>query len=76
MLFGVAAMVIGAVAGVHGVNKAKDYRAAQRRYRRRRASLSPETVDIGRFEPQRIAEGVEQIPTPEEYLAELERGDA
>lgn len=75
VLFGVAAMVIGAIAGVAGVNRAKDYRAAQRRYRRRRASLSPETVDIGRFQPQRIAEGVEQIPTPAEYLAELERGD-
>ncbi|REJ71211.1 MAG: hypothetical protein DWQ34_13575 [Planctomycetota bacterium] len=72
-LFGLAALAIGGFAVVHGFSKAKDYRAAHRRYQRHRASLSPETVDIGRFQPQRIAEGVERIPTPEEYLAELQQ---
>lgn len=61
---GVILFVGGIVAAIYGVSKAQAYRAAHRRYQARRATLSPDTVDVNRFS------GGDAVSDPAEFLAD------
>lgn len=75
LLMGFAVGAVGLFAGIHEHTKAGDYRAALARYRRRRASVTPESVNLDRHTPRDFT-GAAHIPTPDEYLRELERADS
>jgi hypothetical protein len=64
--FGVLFILFGIGAAIYGISQAKDYKAARRRYMRRRGDASSEPSS----EAVRFAAD-QHIPTPEEYLDEL-----
>ncbi len=74
-LFGLIAIVGAVVFAAHGYVHAQRYRWAEQRYQSRRSALTPETVDLGRHVPIKSGDAIEDVPTPEEWLAEMGGGE-
>jgi hypothetical protein len=70
-LFGLVAIVGGVVFAAHGYAQASNYRWAEQRYHSRRNALTPESVNLGRHVPFKAGDAIEDVPTPEEWLAEM-----
>lgn len=68
LLFGVLFICFGIGMAIHGYSKAKDFRAAQKRYQQRRANTFSEPGST----KERYG-SIAAIPTPEEYLEQMER---
>jgi DNA-directed RNA polymerase subunit RPC12/RpoP len=66
-VFGVIFVISSVVAGFAAMRKNRDYRTAKRTYNQQRLGLVNGTFSPATFE------GLEMIPTPEEYLTKLER---
>jgi len=64
--FGVIFILFGAGISIYGYNKAKDFRAAQKRYLRKKKE-----VYSGSRDNSEILHDFEHPPTPEEYLDQL-----
>jgi hypothetical protein len=65
-------VMAGAVAVViRGMGKAHSYRAACRRYQKRRAALSPDNVRIDPLSPASPGNAASSLSSPEDFLAEL-----
>lgn len=65
--FGIIFACIAGFSGMHQLNKTDEYRRAKRDYKRERRSILKGPVHDPNFH------GIEEIPTPEEYLARLEQ---
>lgn len=76
LLIGIVMAVVGVGAAFYEHNKSRDYRAARARHLRRRASVTPENVNLDRYTSPFTADGPGNIPTPDEYLRELQRDDS
>ncbi len=73
VLSGLLIGVVGLIVGIVSYNRAKDFRRAHRRYRRRRTD-----INIAKFRGKRestagFLTNLRNIPTPSEYLKQLEQ---
>lgn len=73
-LFGIVFVVFAIGIGLYGHSKAKEYQAAHRRYRRKRASITPESV-MGGQTPERFLSDLDDVPMPREVLERLEESE-
>ncbi|MAG93808.1 MAG: hypothetical protein CMJ48_08680 [Planctomycetaceae bacterium] len=71
VVVGLAMIVFALFAGFSGYAKARNYRSAQRRYRRRRTELASGLADSG-TSSQEYLRTLSDVPTPDEYLRDLE----
>jgi len=75
-LFGVLFILVGIGVAVYRYGQAKEYRAAHRRHLRRRADVARDNPWGDDETPESLLSGFENIPTPEDYLRDLQNRDS